>query len=77
MTSLLTFGALSTIATPFTPEYVALAALLALVVGGVRAAIGLLRGGVVAYLMSNPMLKLTTRRLESASSASSITTALR
>jgi SulP family sulfate permease len=56
MTSLLTFGALSTIAAPFTPEYVALAALLALVVGGVRAAIGLLRGGVVAYLMSNPML---------------------
>ena len=56
MTALLTFGALSTIAPPFTPEYVALAALLAIIVGVVRAAIGLLRGGIVAYLMSNPML---------------------
>ena len=56
MTALLTFGALSTIAPPFTPEYVALAALLAILVGVVRAAIGLLRGGIVAYLMSNPML---------------------
>ena len=41
MTALLTFGALSTIATPFSPEYVALAALLALVVGVMRVVIGL------------------------------------
>src|SRR4030095_2931573 len=51
MTSLLVFGALSHIAMPETPPYVALAALLALVVGVSRVALGLLRFGRVAYLM--------------------------
>jgi SulP family sulfate permease len=57
MTALLTFGALKGLgAEPGTTEYVALAALLALVVGVVRAAIGLARGGFLAYLMSQPVL---------------------
>jgi sulfate permease, SulP family len=54
--SLLTFGALSSVATPFTSDYVALAALLALLVGIVRVAIGLVRAGAVAYLMSQPVI---------------------
>lgn len=56
VTALLTFGALSTMATPGSDEYVHLGLGLALVVGLVRLAIGLLRAGVVAYLLSHPML---------------------
>ena len=56
LTSLLTFGALSALAPPGSDEYVALGILLALVVGVVRLAVGLLRAGVVAYLVSQPML---------------------
>ena len=57
MTALLTFGALKGLgAEPGTTEYVALAALLALVVGVVRVVIGLARGGFLAYLMSQPVL---------------------
>jgi sulfate permease, SulP family len=40
-TALLTFGALSAMARPFSPEYVALAALLAFVVGVMRVVNGL------------------------------------
>ncbi len=57
MTALLTFGALSTLAVPGSAEYVKLAALLALVVGCVRVGIGLFRAGVVAFLMSLPVLR--------------------
>lgn len=56
VTCLLTFGALSSMATPGSDEYVALGLALALVVGVVRLAIGLLHAGVIAYLMSQPML---------------------
>lgn len=58
ITSLLTFGALSTLATPGSPDYVALglALALALVVGVARVLLGLLRAGRLAYLMSQPML---------------------
>jgi SulP family sulfate permease len=56
LTSLLTFGALSTLAAPGSGEYVGLAILLALVVGVVRVALGAARAGVLAYLMSPPML---------------------
>ena len=56
LTALLTFGGLAALATPETDEYVALAALLALVVGAVRVAVGLLRAGVIAYLMSQAVL---------------------
>lgn len=56
MTSLLTLGALTAVAVPFQPRYVALAALLALVVGAIRIAMGLLRIGPISYLMSRPVV---------------------
>lgn len=56
VTCLLTFGALSEMATPGSDGYVALGLILALVVGTIRLAIGLSRAGVIAYLMSQPML---------------------
>lgn len=56
LTSLLTLGALSTIAEPQTTAYIALASLLAVLVGIVRVVLGLGRLGVVAYLMSEPVL---------------------
>lgn len=56
MTALLTFGALSVIAEPGSDEYIELAILLALIVGVIRLGLGLLRAGVVAYLMSQPVL---------------------
>ncbi len=57
MTCLLTLGALTALAAPFSPRYVQLAALLAIVVGVVRVAFGLFRIGWVAYLMSQPVLR--------------------
>lgn len=54
--SLLTFGALSSVAAPFSGDYVALAALLALFVGVMRVAIGVVRAGAIAYLMSQPVI---------------------
>jgi SulP family sulfate permease len=56
LTSLLTFGALSGLATAGSPDYVALAALLAVIVGVTRVALGLLRMGTIAYLMSQPVV---------------------
>jgi SulP family sulfate permease len=56
MTALLTFGELSTFADPFSEEWIQRAALLALVVGVARIALGLVRGGVIAYFMSQPVL---------------------
>ncbi|MGI9644177.1 MAG: SulP family inorganic anion transporter [Ilumatobacteraceae bacterium] len=56
LTALLTFGALSTIAEPGSPEYVRLAALLALMVGVMRVVLGLVRLGALAYLLSEPVL---------------------
>ena len=56
ITSLLTLGALTTLAAPGSDEYVALGLLLALVVGVARVLVGLLRAGVIAYLMSQPLL---------------------
>lgn len=55
-TSLLTLGALVPLAAAGSAEYVKLAALLALVVGVARMAVGLLRAGWVSYLMSRPLL---------------------
>lgn len=56
VSSLLTLGALSVLAVPETSGYVQLAAVLAIVVGVVRVAFGLLRWGWVAYLMSQPVI---------------------
>lgn len=56
LTSLLTFGALTPLAEAETTDYVALAALLALMVGAMRLLFGLARLGRVAYLLSEPVL---------------------
>lgn len=56
LTGLLTFGALAPLAASGTDRIVELALLLALVVGVVRLLVGLLRAGVIAYLMSQPMM---------------------
>lgn len=54
-TSLLAFGTLSALAAPGSPAWLASAALLALLVGLVRIAIGLLGWGRIAYLLSRPV----------------------
>jgi sulfate permease, SulP family len=56
LTALLTLGALLPLAVPKTIDYVALAALLALLVGITRIAVSWIRAGWVSYLMSRPML---------------------
>ncbi len=56
LTALLTFGALSVLAEPGSPEYIDLAVLLAIVVGFVRLALGLLRGGAITNYMSPPVI---------------------
>jgi len=56
LTSLLTFSALSPLATPGSPAYIGLAALLALIVGAGRIGIGLAKFGAVVSLMSQPVL---------------------
>lgn len=56
VTSLLTFGALSQVADPYTAGFALLAGLLAILVGLVRVAIGLAGAGPVAYLMSQPVV---------------------
>ena len=56
LTSLLTLGVLSTVSIPGSAEYVGLAALLALMVGVIRLALGAIRAGWLAYLMSDPVV---------------------
>jgi sulfate permease, SulP family len=56
ISALLTLGALAPLAVVGSPEYVALGLALALVVGVVRVLVGVCRLGVVAYLLSQPML---------------------
>lgn len=56
ITALLTFGALSAIATPYSPDYVKLALLLALIVGVSRIVLGLVGGGAITRYMSQPVI---------------------
>ena len=56
LTSLLTLGALLPLASAGSPEFVALAALLALVVAGARILIGIFKLGWTAFLLSQPVL---------------------
>ncbi|MGW8264957.1 MAG: SulP family inorganic anion transporter, partial [Longimicrobiales bacterium] len=56
LTSLLTLGALIPLASVGTPEYVALAVLLAFVVAVTRLVIGLFKVGWVAFFLSRPVL---------------------
>lgn len=57
MMALLTAGGLSTLAVAGSSQYVALAAMLALVVGVTRLAIGLARQGAVASVLSEPVVR--------------------
>jgi len=56
ITSLLTVEGLARVAVPEDPSYPATAALLALLVGGVLAVLGLLRLGVLVNLLSHPVI---------------------
>jgi SulP family sulfate permease len=56
ITSLFVLGTLSGLAPIGGSEYVALAALLAILVGGWRMLLGMIKGGTLAYLMSQPVL---------------------
>jgi SulP family sulfate permease len=56
ISALLTYGALSPLAPLGSARYIELGLLLALMVGAIRVAVGLLRAGVLAYLMSQPLL---------------------
>lgn len=57
LTSLLAFGALASLAPPGSDRYVLLAGVLALIVGLTRLALGLLEGGRLSYLISQPVLQ--------------------
>lgn len=56
VTSLLTLGGLATVARAEDAGYMALAALLAVLVGVVRVVLGVTRSGVIAYLMSGAVV---------------------
>jgi SulP family sulfate permease len=56
ITALLTFATLAPLAPPGSASYVGLALLLALMVGLVRLLVGMLRAGVVSYLLSQPLV---------------------
>jgi SulP family sulfate permease len=56
LTALLVLGALSQLATPGSESYLGLAALLALLVGIARMVFGVLRLGIAAYFVSQPVL---------------------
>jgi sulfate permease, SulP family len=56
ITSLLTLGGLTALAHPGSADYIALGALLALLVGTIRVGMGLLRMGILSHLISRPVL---------------------
>lgn len=56
LTALLVFGPLSQLAEPASATYVGMAALLALMVGVARVIFGVLRLGIMAYFVSQPVL---------------------
>ncbi len=77
MTALLTFGALQPRGVQVaSEEWIQLAAVLAVLVGVVRLALGIGRGGVIAYLLSQPVLKGFTSAAAILIMASQIPTAL-
>ncbi len=57
LTALLAHGALASVAPPGSPAYAGSAAVLALVVGATRVAIGFVQAGKITYLMSQPVLR--------------------
>src|SRR5437870_6796786 len=56
VSALLTYGALAPLAPLGSARYIELGLLLALLVGLIRVAVGVLGAGVLAYLMSRPLL---------------------
>ncbi|HLF41282.1 MAG TPA: SulP family inorganic anion transporter, partial [Acidimicrobiia bacterium] len=76
ITSLLTFGALAALARPGSPDYLALAALLALLAGTARVILGLMRLGLLSYLISRPVLTGFTTGASVVITASQIPTVL-
>jgi SulP family sulfate permease len=76
ITSLLTLGGLTALARPGTGEYIALGALLALLVGLIRLGLGLLRLGVLSHLISRPVLTGFTTGAAVVITASQIPTVL-
>lgn len=56
MTALLSFGAVSALATPGTDEYISLSVLLAVIVGLARLGLGMIRGGTLTNFMSPPVI---------------------
>lgn len=57
MSAVLVFGVLAQHAPPGSPEYAAAAALLAVMVGVIRIALGLVRWGALAFALSQPVLR--------------------
>lgn len=77
MTALLTFGALQSVGLePQSDKWVAMAALLALMVGVIRLLLGAFRGGAIAYLLSQPVLNGFTSAAALIIIASQLPTAL-
>ena len=76
ITSLLVLGAIAPLPELSPTEYAAHAALLALVAGAARLVLGLARGGVIAYLMSQPVLAGFTWAAAALIVASQLPTAL-
>ena len=56
LTALLTYGALEGLAQPFSPEFIELAALLALSVGVIRLILGILKLGKIAHLLTDAVI---------------------
>lgn len=56
VTSLLAYGALAGLVDPYTARFALLAGVLAIVVGLIRLGVGLIGGGPIAYLMSQPVV---------------------
>ena len=56
LTALLTYGALEGLAQPFSPEFIELAALLALSVGVLRLILGILKLGKIAHLLTDAVI---------------------
>ena len=56
LTALLTYGALEGLARPFSPEFIELAALLALLVGVIRLILGILKMGKLANLLTDAVI---------------------
>ena len=57
LSAILVFGVLSSHLPPGSPAFAGAAALLALLVGAIRLALGLLRGGSLAFVLSQPVLR--------------------